>query len=994
MKNKILTALLFIAVLINMSIVPIYANESKRDAYNFDFSVCDDKTAIVKYNENTGRYESFGRTRYVCFKNMEFSEAAYFASMAVATGQAGINQVQICVDSINNPYATYSFEGKNWNENETQKIQLDRPISKGVHDIYVYMIAGYGNLGDLKFYPKVKRIEDFAPEKLYTDINDFNLRHKIVILTDLGIIGDYENGIFDEKLPVTNIEFFNAIYGLYEGVEDSTGKSENMNEYIFTELKNNRLIDYEFKDFKPDRYISDIEAVKMAIKVLGYEPLVNVKGGNDAAYWNVAKDLKLDKGIKNDGSLQRAEMVNLLYNTINANCMTITGFGQNGKVDYSAEKKILEKTRNIAYGEGIVELTPAGTLYAGTESAENVVSISGKTLRAGKSHAIAYIGRMCDYWYDEESEELIALDSQNEDLKIATYDGYQFDLITEERITYKDAKGTKKNIRLNSNVKFIYNGMALDKSFTAAGISEDTFSGQIIFVSNNGSKNYDVVLLEEYKNIKLAGLTDTGMKDSITGEEILFDENDSVSIYGKGDTSIPKEDLKYGDNLVVYASINTSGRKRIKIYADTSTVISEITNFDREDRTAFIDGKKYGVANSFLDRVTVSLQSEYILNTYGEIVDCQTPEETDWILGLLTKILSGTDDNGEDFVEVKIFAQDELKKYALEKRVKIDGRLKKEAEAADVAIRKAALNTPVRFKLNTNDKISVIDTVVQDAENGFDSMKKISKATSEYYFQGGLLIDKSLGRTICPFKGKVINYYTSSGKIYEDMYSFAELATRNYANGETPFAGDIYTTGENDDFPDVFVCRNNFYPYYYGAMLVSKKVTRYDDEIDDIFIELKGYDSTGKDLSYPVEMSLYNENYNNYKNIVDSISTGDIIYFRQREDKTPTNIELIFSNKDTTGAVAPSLNDNVHFKNKTLTQRFMWGTYDGMLDGFMRVKYQADDEWVNEYARTVDKVLQCDGKYISYITPEAIPIGSKICIVWIDSSVRLAVVYE
>ena len=53
MKNKILTALLFIAVLINMSIVPIYANESKRDAYNFDFSVCDDKTAIVKINVST-----------------------------------------------------------------------------------------------------------------------------------------------------------------------------------------------------------------------------------------------------------------------------------------------------------------------------------------------------------------------------------------------------------------------------------------------------------------------------------------------------------------------------------------------------------------------------------------------------------------------------------------------------------------------------------------------------------------------------------------------------------------------------------------------------------------------------------------------------------------------------------------------------------------------------------------------------------------------------
>ena len=658
MKNRIISIVLFTVLLFNITIMPGYAQNDVKDAYNFDFSKCDGVTAGVNYSEKSGRYESYGRNKYILFKNMEFSEAAYFVSMSMATGYEGLGRVQICVDSMTNEYATFSFEGKSWNENEEKKLQFERPISKGTHDIYMYMIAGYGNPADLKFYPKVNRMEDFSPEKLYTDINDFELRHRVVILTELGLLKEYEDGIFDANVPVTNTEFFENFYGLYEDWEECVGKYENVDEYIVTTLNNHSIINYPYKDFKPDAYISDIDAVKMVIRALGYEPLVNAKGGNETAYRKVAKDLDLDKGIKYDGSLQREEMARLFYNAIDTKCMETTGFGSYGKVNYSSNETILKKNRNIVKSEGFVELTPSGTMYAGTEALENTVSISGKSLRAGKGYATAYIGRKCDYWYNEDTNILLALDSQHEEIKIATYDNYQFDTITESQISYKKINGQKKNVRLKSDVKFIYNGMALTQSFADAGISADTFSGQITFTSNNGDKNYDVVILEEYKNVKFNGFTDDGMIDALTNETIAFDENDSVSIYGKDYHSILKSDLKYGDYLVVYASINPTGRKRVKIYSETSSVIGEISNLNRDDRTAFIDGKKYAVAKEFMDKATMSLSEEYILNIYQEIVDSEIPEETDWILGLLTQIKNRTDELNDDAVTVKIFTQD------------------------------------------------------------------------------------------------------------------------------------------------------------------------------------------------------------------------------------------------------------------------------------------------------------------------------------------------
>lgn len=995
MKNRILSIVLFTVLLFNITIMPGYAQSDVKDAYNFDFSKCDSSTSGVNYNERSGRYESYGRDKYILFKNMEFSEAAYFVSMSMATGYAELNRVQICVDSKTNDYVTFAFETKDWNLNEEQKVQLERPIPKGTHDIYMCMISGYGNAADLKFYPKVNRMEDFSPEKLYTDINDFELRHRVVILTELGLLKEYEDNIFDANVPVTNSEFFENFYGLYEDWEELIGKYENEDEYIVTTLNNFGIIDYPYKNFKNDAYISDINAVKMVVRALGYEPLVNAKGGNETAYRNVAKDLDLDKGIKYDGSLQREEMARLLYNAIDTRCMTTTGFGSYGKVDYSSDETILKKNRNIVKGEGFVELTPSGTMYAGTETLEDTVSISGKSLRAGKGYAAAYIGRKCDYWYSEDTNVLLALDSQHEEVKIATYDDYQFDNITESRISYRKINGQKKNVRLKSDVKFIYNGMALTQSFADAGISADTFSGQIIFASNNGDKNYDVVILEEYKNVKFNGFTDDGMIDALTNETIAFDENDSVSIYGTDYHSILKSDLKYGDYLVVYASINPTGRKRVKIYAETSSVIGEISNLNRDDQTALIDGKKYAVAKEFLDKATMSLSAEYILNVYGEIVDCETPEETNWILGLLTQIKNRTDELGDDVVTVKIFAQDNLTEYYFAKKARLDGRVKKDFNALDTAIRMVSLNTPVRFKLNTDNKISAIDTVLQDAKDGFDTLKKVSSATSAYFFQGGVLVEKLSGKTVCPFNGTVINYYADGETIYDDMYSFSKFSTQNLSNNETPFTGDIYTTGENDDFPNVFICKNNYYPYAESVMTVTKKISEYDESIGDIRIILKGYDVNGKEVTYPVEMTLYNENMDNYKNIVDSIGVSDVIYMWENEFKKPVKIEFVFSNKERTRTVTPLLTDTVHFKYNNLSKRFLWGIYDGMLGDFVKVKYKQNDEWVTEYAKKTEKVLLCEGKnQFTCIKAEDIPVGADICVVWIGSVVKLLTVYK
>ena len=148
----------------------IYAQAQKQDGFNLDFGKYDDKTAVVNYDEVNGKYSSFGRDRYICYKNVEFAEPAYSASISLATGQQGGNIVAICVDSKTNQVGEIFFPTDSWSTPTEKKIFLDKPISKGTHDLYIMMTAGYGDLFGVDFYPKLKKSDDFIPENIYDDV--------------------------------------------------------------------------------------------------------------------------------------------------------------------------------------------------------------------------------------------------------------------------------------------------------------------------------------------------------------------------------------------------------------------------------------------------------------------------------------------------------------------------------------------------------------------------------------------------------------------------------------------------------------------------------------------------------------------------------------------------------------------------------------------------------------------------------------------------------
>ncbi|MBR0366210.1 MAG: S-layer homology domain-containing protein, partial [Clostridia bacterium] len=119
--------------------------------------------------------------------------------------------------------------------------------------------------------------------------------------------------------------------------------------------------------FYPDDYITNEQAIKIRVSVLGYTPYAERKGGYPNGFISVAGDIDLlyDIDALKGHELTKIDAVRLLYNSLDIPQLTISGVGENITYKADDEKTFLEM-RDIKK-------------YKGQVIANSVTSRSGKT---------------------------------------------------------------------------------------------------------------------------------------------------------------------------------------------------------------------------------------------------------------------------------------------------------------------------------------------------------------------------------------------------------------------------------------------------------------------------------------------------------------------------------------------------------------------------------------------------------------------------------------
>lgn len=463
--------------------------------------------------------------------------------------------------------------------------------------------------------------------------------------------------------------------------------------------------------FEPGRPILYAEALKMCVVATGYSVRAAVSGGYPSGVLKAANDLKLGKNAGSpswDSQISGQQALTILYNTVNTDMMIQTSFGETTQYEKNNGDTILKQYFDVERIEGVVKANSRTSLSAADGALETGhVRINGQ-IYAANNKTEALIGYNVEAFVRETSEfsktVIAAFGEDNSELLISGCDITEF---KNGKLYYKQENGRKSGVNIDENYDFLYNGKAAD-----GVISMDLLEqcDGIVLVDNNDDNKYDVLLLERAKHL-LVGSVDV-TRNAIYDESpyrnsLEFSDDSDFFIYDDNNEEIPLYKLETG--VVLSAVISTDGLYA-QIYPCTESVIGSVQAVDADEKIIKVADNEYKMAADFIDMfagIGVGSEGEFVLDRYGRVV-CFIRSGSDISYGYMIRILN-TDDLEVPCIRM-LNTIGKIELIELAEKVIIDTKGYSQEEACDVLRAASSVSSLVRYRLNTEGQINLIDT--------------------------------------------------------------------------------------------------------------------------------------------------------------------------------------------------------------------------------------------------------------------------------------------
>ncbi|MCK9479017.1 MAG: S-layer homology domain-containing protein [Firmicutes bacterium] len=421
--------------------------------------------------------------------------------------------------------------------------------------------------------------------------------------------------------------------------------------------------------FGPEDLMTYDQAVKALVCALGYEAYAQNKGVYPYGYLTAAAEIGVTKGVSPamDGSLTRGVLAQLLYNSLNVDILTQSGFGETVRFTSEKGKNILTEIFDITKKTGMVTGIYNTTLTGASNLRKDEVAIDDEIYKIGGTKAKDYLGyRVIAYIRQNKNSDdkaLVSILPERNKNEIVT-------LLADN--IYKVTRSDNRNIQVEYSVDGDISAavQTADIYFLADGIFngkaqsldiddlQQFKSGKTVLIDNNNDGIYDVVIMESYETWVVnsvseltAVITDKYRKN----ETLELDDGSSeyeMSIE-KGGKQIKLSDLKEWDILSVAQSKDGKVKTVIVSNAKLQGSVTEKT----DDDAVIINGKQYKIADNYNENIEIGAIGTFYLNVDGKIaaIDKQIITEGDYF-GVLFKIGVGKGLGG--VVELKIFTLD------------------------------------------------------------------------------------------------------------------------------------------------------------------------------------------------------------------------------------------------------------------------------------------------------------------------------------------------
>jgi len=515
----------------------------------------------------------------------------------------------------------------------------------------------------------------------------------VSMLNDLGIFEDEYFASYDSSIMITRGEFASlavSVMGMYDEAK-ATAYTQRFTD-VSADYPYAKEINFAASlglfngvsqtEFAPDDPVYITQALKVAVSMLGYKEMAEVKGGYPTGYLTVARAIDILDGVNmnSDSPALRGNIIILMYNTLFADVMQISGVnGDSYSFEITDGDNLLSVYHKIYEDEGVVTSNWEYSIVGETDES-GYMSVNGTRYVTDSKRAIGSVGKNVKYYYkkDGTSNKIITLrEYENDIVNINAGDGYTFDYsLGQYTVTGED----KNYVFKLSDYDIVYNYGCIDGSVPVNYrdiLTPD--NGTITLIDNNMDKIYDVVIIEEseillFKSFDKYSEIIYDMNDRSV--DIKYDDYDKVSVCDVTGADVDLSKVEKMSVIMVYKSFD---KKYVKAVICSNTVegtVDEITS------DSIIIGKsEYKFSNT--NRITGLLPGQtyntiifpgqtyiFYLNQYNQIVyhDVKATLYT----GYIADIAPSTSAMDKSMYVHMFTSADKLEQFKLASKVKVE----------------------------------------------------------------------------------------------------------------------------------------------------------------------------------------------------------------------------------------------------------------------------------------------------------------------------------
>lgn len=495
--------------------------------------------------------------------------------------------------------------------------------------------------------------------------------------------------------------------------------------------------------FEPEKPISAIDAIVIAVRLLGRDREAAAKGGYPTGYIQTAKSCDITDGADIGNYLLPADkdtLYAIMANTVECTRFAVNDGFENGEAVYNSDKttNILSFYHDIYTLEGIVNAVGSSNILGTSVQKADAVTVGSTSFDAEYESYIAMLGMNVTAYYRENGgkNELVCIDADDNNRVITLKDG---DITDCENGKYTYYVGSvRKTASLAKDASVMYNGRIIEKSAKEYYVPEN---GTVTLIDNNGNGIYDVAAVENAEDLTVASVD--------AAESKFYDRYDrSLAVSFKNTDPDYVRSLVNTDGKVTYPAMVKAGNiisvirsadgLVIKGVVSSTAVNGTITEIENtSDLYVTVGEKRYRVTDKCADRCKTMLSLgtavSLRLNANGDVADVTGQTSEDGTMKFAYVIRYGKESDGlsADY-GVKLLDEDgKIAVHMLKDNCKIDGTAcRSDAEKTAALARGTSIGSVIKFAADAEGLVSDIDTAYQAADEDKDTtLRKLYNTT-------------------------------------------------------------------------------------------------------------------------------------------------------------------------------------------------------------------------------------------------------------------------